>query len=576
MPKFFRFNPMSIVTNPNPSKENSVSFQCPILTPTNYNTWSIKMEAIMDAHGLWEAVEPPTGVVVDEKKSKQARAFIFQSIPEEILSQAAKKKTAKEVWDSLKSRYVGAERVQKARLRILKSEFEALNMKDGETVDDYAGKLSGMVSKYNSVGAKLEDEELVRKLFDSVPEKFINLVASIEQTTDVETMLFEEAIAHLKAYEDRLRLRQAKQTNDNSLLFTKVDNSSSSRWQGKNQQFTGHNSGGRGKTDRGGRSGFRGRGRGRSNRGGHVGNQDQRNGSRVKDKRHIECFNCHRFGHYASECKEPKVNQEEVNLAQTQEEEPALLLTVHGEDPPALVLLNEDKFVPRQQSSSISDNRNVWYLDNGASNHMTGLKESFAELDSKVTGQVRFGDGSKVRIEGKGPLLFESKTGEHILIPDVYYIPALTSNILSLGQLTEKGYGVHMHGNMLKLYDDHERLVMKIQRSVNRLYKISLNIAKPVCLGAHMDEDAWLWHARMGHVNFNVLEYMARRNIVIGMPCITNPKQVCEGCMVAKQTSKPVPKEAHWRASKPLELVHADLCGPITPSTYGGNRYSWW
>lgn len=90
----------------------------------------------MDAHGLWEAIEPPIGVVVDEKRSKQARAFIFQSIPEEMLAQVAKKKTAKEAWDSLKSRYVDAERVQKARLRVLKSEFEGLQMKDMETIDD--------------------------------------------------------------------------------------------------------------------------------------------------------------------------------------------------------------------------------------------------------------------------------------------------------------------------------------------------------------------------------------------------------------------------------------------------------
>ncbi|KAM0019361.1 putative RNA-directed DNA polymerase [Helianthus debilis subsp. tardiflorus] len=221
MPKFFRFKLMSIVTNPNPSKENSISFQCSILTSTNYTTWSIKMEAIMDAHGLWEAIEQPAGAAVDEKKSKQARAIIFQSIPDEVLSQAAKKKTAKEVWDSLKSRYVGVERVQKARIRILKSEFEGLQMKDGETIDEYVGKLSGMVSKYNSVGTKLEDEELVRKLFDTVPERFINLVASIEQSSDMDMMLFEEAIAHLKAYEDRLRLRKTSLSSENTLMFAK-------------------------------------------------------------------------------------------------------------------------------------------------------------------------------------------------------------------------------------------------------------------------------------------------------------------------------------------------------------------
>ncbi|XP_076902977.1 uncharacterized protein LOC143557900 [Bidens hawaiensis] len=232
------------------------------------------MEAIMDAHGLWDVVEPPTGV-------------------------PSKKKTAKEVLDSLKSRYAGAERVQKARLRILKSEFEGLHVKDGENIDEYAGKLSGMASKFTNVGAVLEDEELVRKLFDTVQERFINLVASIEQSSDVESMSFKEAIAHLKAYEDRVKLRQSQKTSEGSSLFTKSE-----------------------------------------------------------------------------ECREPKEKPDEVNLNQVRGEEPALYLTIHGEDTPNMVLLNEDRVFPRS-----SETKEVWYVDNGASNHITGMKESFAELD---------------------------------------------------------------------------------------------------------------------------------------------------------------------------------------------------
>ena len=64
---------------------------------------------------------------------------------------------------------MGAERVQKARLRVLKSEFDGLQMKDTKTIDDYAGRISAMISKFGSAGAILEDEELVRKLFDTIP-----------------------------------------------------------------------------------------------------------------------------------------------------------------------------------------------------------------------------------------------------------------------------------------------------------------------------------------------------------------------------------------------------------------------
>ena len=53
---------------------------------------------------------------MDVKKDKKARAYILQCIPEDVLLQIAKKKTAKEIWDSLKTRYLGSERVKMARV----------------------------------------------------------------------------------------------------------------------------------------------------------------------------------------------------------------------------------------------------------------------------------------------------------------------------------------------------------------------------------------------------------------------------------------------------------------------------
>jgi hypothetical protein len=74
-----------------------------------------------------------------------------------------------------------------------------------------------------------------------------------------------------------------------------------------------------------------------------------------------------------------------------------------------------------------------WILDTGASNHMTGI----AGLDFGVVGTVRFGDGSVMRIEGCDTILFACKNGEHRTLVSVYYIPRLTANIVSCGQLDE-------------------------------------------------------------------------------------------------------------------------------------------
>ena len=53
-----------------------------------------------------------------------------------------------------------------------------------------------------------------------------------------------------------------------------------------------------------------------------------------------------------------------------------------------------------------ADQEQRWYLDSGASNHMTGSKESFSELDDDVTGTVKFGDGSRVAIQGCVTFIF--------------------------------------------------------------------------------------------------------------------------------------------------------------------------
>ena len=98
------------------------------------------------------------------------------------------------------------------------------------------------------------------------------------------------------------------------------------------------------------------------------------------------------------------------------------------------------------------------------------------------------------------------------------------------------GYKIEMLHEFLRVHDASNRLIMKVQRSKNKLYKIVLHTTQPVCFSASLDDTAWLWHARLGHVNFRVIESMVVKDIVRGVPRIHHPTQICEGCLVAKQT----------------------------------------
>jgi hypothetical protein len=181
----------------------------PTLTATNYTSWSIQVQAIMEEQGWWEVVEPSEGSSVAEAvtealagKDKKVRAHLFQCLSDEMLMQVAKKKTGKEVWDSLKARFVGAERVKDMCLQTLKAEFDALKMKEEETVDEFTWKLTAMSVKYGNLGGTLEDAAMVKKLFDTMPDKFIHVIAGIEQFYNLQNLAFDEAVGQLKAFEE--------------------------------------------------------------------------------------------------------------------------------------------------------------------------------------------------------------------------------------------------------------------------------------------------------------------------------------------------------------------------------------
>ena len=73
------------------------------------------------------------------KKDTKVKAHLLQCLPNNLLMQLARKKIGKEVWDALKAWHVEANRVKEARLQTLKSEFDAMRMKDEESLDQYVG-----------------------------------------------------------------------------------------------------------------------------------------------------------------------------------------------------------------------------------------------------------------------------------------------------------------------------------------------------------------------------------------------------------------------------------------------------
>lgn len=94
-----------------------------------------------------------------------------------------------------------------------------------------------------------------------------------------------------------------------------------------------------------------------------------------------------------------------------------------------------------------------------------------------------------------------------------------------------------------------------------------------MCLQIKIMSDSARWHARLGHINTENMRSMFQRELVVGVPKINIEKELCGSCLLGKQTRQIFPQSTKYRATTVLELLHGDLCGPITPSTMSKNRY---
>ncbi|KAK2427210.1 putative mitochondrial protein [Trifolium repens] len=483
-----------------------------------YEHWSMLMENLLRSKEYWNLIE--NGVVVapanatpeqrraaDDSKLRDLKVknYLFQAIDRSILETILTRDTSRDIWEAMRRKYQGSTKVKRAQLQSLRREFEVLAMGEGESVNDYFARTLSIANKMTAQGERIEQVMVVEKILRSMPAKFNYVVCSIEESNDVTTLSIDELQSSLLVHEQRMKGQQ-EHSDEHALKVSHA---------------------GRGR----GRSTSRGRGRGR------------------QSKEFVECYKCHKLGHYKNECPDWEGNANYVE----QEYEEEMLLMAHSD-------LNED-FV-----------KEPWYLDSGCSNHMIGSKDCLFDFDETFRESVKLGNDSKMAVMGKGNVKLNVKGRIHV-ITDVYYLPGLRNNLLSIGQLQQKGLTIVFRNNMCQLFHDEKGLILNTEMTANRMYIVTASVIMPKCLQVSKIDEARLWHQRYAHLSFKGLRVLNKKEMVKGLPVLNELEDKCEDCLSGKQHRETIPKQANWRASQKLELVHSDVCGPINPQSNGGNRY---
>jgi len=236
-----------------------------------------------------------------------------------------------------------------------------------------------------------------------------------------------------------------------------------------------------------------------------------------------------------------------------------------------------------------------WWIDSGCSNHVSGIRFYITNYQSYAPGErtVNVADKRNLVCQGIGTVevivCLPQGTSRKVAIENVLHVED-SRNLLSLGQLMERGLevkiepgmGCHLFkaGVLLGTARMQNRLLLLDTQSRNSQNERS-GRNESIFFKAEAETDnkdkRWsqeLWHRRLGHISYDSIRTM--KEVVVGMPVEKysekERKERCEDCVRGSLSCKPFAHPQHT-ATKVLECIHSDVCGPVETASLGKRRY---
>jgi transposase InsO family protein len=200
---------------------------------------------------------------------------------------------------------------------------------------------------------------------------------------------------------------------------------------------------------------------------------------------------------------------------------------------------------------------------------MTGDRDGFLTLRKERDGSVFFGNDDSAKIIGKGTVRIGNKNTKE---ENVLLVEDMKHNFLSLSQMCDQCHKVTFDSQKCEIRKKGSgKFITIAARTSSNIYVLSEIGNEKCCLGK--EDKIWLWHKRMGHIHFDNLVKVSRREVVREMPQITKPTNtLCKHCQQGKQTKTKF-KSKEYSTTRPLEIVHTDLVGPTTTKGLKGEKY---
>jgi hypothetical protein len=501
------------------------------LDGTNWTTWKFQMRHMLLSKGLWGMVDG-TDVLADgadaptqsehAKRSQKAFSSIVMAVSAPQLYLITSTEEPKEAWDTLRNHY---ERETLANKLFLKKRYFRTEMKEGALMESHLKHMKEITDQLAAIGAPISQEDQVVTLLGSLPRSYSTLVTALEARGDDLTLTFVQQ-ALVQEEQKRLNGRGSAIPSDNSSAAALLGDS-----------------------------------------------------KRYVNPRKAKCFNCGQVGHFRRDCPRNYSSNKPSRHYQPTHKAKAV-----GEKPQPENKSNNSGtgsvFAASAESSVIPIEREEkWLIDSGASSHMTNQREHMSDYQEfKQPEKVGLGDGRTVDALGIGKVHVHMSSGREsnkAVITNVLLVPKLACSLFSVRAATSTGSKINFGTTRCWIRDANGKLC-GTGTLENKLYQLHCKsvTSESTSMASRQGNEVDLWHQRLGHLNHQYIKKIVDGRLATG---IKFPRfeslSFCEGCIEGKMHRAPFKPVGEVRSQRKLELVHSDVCGPMSVESMGGQKY---
>jgi len=435
------------------------------LNNSNYQIWKFKVKMLLIREDTWTVVQGDTPDPVPDdwqRKDEKAQCTISLTVEDNQLVHICNCTSAKDMWKQLQKVH---ERSNLSSKMYLRKKLYKMRLQDDQNMQEYISAVLRLVEQLRGVGEEVSDQQVATLLLCGLPDEYETLITALEARDEDELTL--EYVKN--------KLVDAYKRKKDSEADSTESRTESAMYSGKIRPHS------------------------------HMNNRHNRN----KETR--TCFFCKRQGHLKKDCA--------VWKART-EQEPR---SKHRAKNAVTIPDSENGISHGCFTTGIGESTNEWFIDSGATTHMTNNLDFFEVIDQTKTDKISIANGTVIDADGVGDgylnCTLDDGTIHRIKVEKVLYAPTLTGSLLSVKKLTSKGNTVEFTDNQCFIRKNEKLLA--VGRLENSLYKLlckhkteMANVAKSEI---NHQNCIHTWQRRLGHRDPNAVKRIDKEGLATGI-----------------------------------------------------------